>query len=243
MRSSSVIPGQYVVNEFPKCGGTWLSQLLEKSAGVPYPRLRLPRIGKNILHGHYLNAVGIRAAIVMWRDPRDVLVSHFHHCTRFTPITSAANVRRNRSLIGLSDDDQIDFERHFIRYLDLMQSRSIHPYFTLQDFYKSWFGRQGVEHTSYERLHLDGVNELVHLSSLIFSVTPEISDVSRVVEELSFKRVSGREAGVESSASFLRKGVMGDWQNVLLDDVLGRVNSDFGDEIKLFEQSGLSVAR
>jgi len=41
----------YVVNEFPKSGGTWVGQMLGRALGLPFPRNRLPALRPSIMHG------------------------------------------------------------------------------------------------------------------------------------------------------------------------------------------------
>ncbi len=47
---SGVLP-LYVVNGFPKSGGTWVSQMLGRALGVPFPRNRFPTLRPAIMHG------------------------------------------------------------------------------------------------------------------------------------------------------------------------------------------------
>ena len=36
--------GLYVINEFPKSGGTWVGQMLGRALGVPFPRIAYQRL-------------------------------------------------------------------------------------------------------------------------------------------------------------------------------------------------------
>jgi hypothetical protein len=56
----------YVVNEFPKSGGTWVGQMLGQALGVPFPRNRLPVLRPSIMHGHYLHPWGMKNVVVCW---------------------------------------------------------------------------------------------------------------------------------------------------------------------------------
>ena len=40
----------YVVNEYPKSGGSWVAEMLSEALGVPFPRNRLPMLRSSILH-------------------------------------------------------------------------------------------------------------------------------------------------------------------------------------------------
>ena len=72
--------GLYIVNEYPKSGGTWLSQMLADYLGIPFPRNRFPTIGKQVMHGHYYALRHNKRIICALRDGRDVMVSYYYHC-------------------------------------------------------------------------------------------------------------------------------------------------------------------
>ena len=61
-----------IVNEYPKSGGSWLSQMLSASLGLPFPRNRLPMLRSCLMQCHVVNPVGMRKVVVVWRDGRDV---------------------------------------------------------------------------------------------------------------------------------------------------------------------------
>ena len=238
-RNFGLLAGQTVVTEYPKCGGTWLCQMLEALIGIPYPRLRIPGPGAKLLHGHYLDPRGIRSGIVVWRDPRDILVSHFFHCVHFKDMTSERNTRRVRALIGLTDADEVRFDEHFPIYYELVSTRAIHPYFTIRDFHKSWFAKPGFFHTSYERLQRDAAGEISAVAAYLGYGDVPIERAKAVVANFDFSRVSGRKKGEEAAAEYLRKGIVGDWANYLEGEVLERVNRDLGDELERFARSSL----
>lgn len=52
---NGVVPWGYrpAINEYPKSGGSWLSQMLAEAFDLPNPRRRLPVLGSSILHGHF----------------------------------------------------------------------------------------------------------------------------------------------------------------------------------------------
>ena len=74
---SGAIP-LYIVNEYPKSGGTWVGQMLGRALRVPFPRNRFPVLRPSIMHGHYLRPWGMKNVVVVWRDGRDVMVSWYH---------------------------------------------------------------------------------------------------------------------------------------------------------------------
>ena len=74
---SGAIP-LYIVNEYPKSGGTWVGQMLGRALRVPFPRNRFPVLRPSIMHGHYLRPWGMKNVVVVWRDGRDVMVSWYY---------------------------------------------------------------------------------------------------------------------------------------------------------------------
>ena len=239
-RNYGLLSGQIVITEYPKCGGTWLSQLLADLTDYEYPRIKIPSFRKNILHGHYLSTAGIRSGVVMWRDPRDILISHFFHCAYFKPLTSDANTRRVRSKIGLTDNDEVVFTRDFPKYYSLLRAKSIHPYFSINEFYSKWFDHPGFIHTSYERLQQNTSAELAKIVKELTDTEVSNSSITKTVSKFEFSKVSGRSNGDEVSADYLRKGIVGDWKNYLEGEVLEIIMHDLEDEITRFEASYLS---
>ncbi len=79
-----------VVTEYPKSGGSWLSQMLSSALNIEYPRNRLPYINRDqLIHGHYLDVHKKVDTLVVWRDGRDTMVSYYYHTMFDKPITSA----------------------------------------------------------------------------------------------------------------------------------------------------------
>lgn len=238
-RNFRTIPGQHLVNEYPKSGGTWLAQMLSSYSGIPYPRLRLPRVGANVLHAHYCSAWGTNNAVVVWRDPRDVLVSHFFHVLHLRGETSRRNTLAVRRRLGMSNVESVDFNRHFLGYYELVMSRAIHPRFTWCDFFDNWFDRSEVVHTSYERLQADAAVELERIGEALQLPRVVGRDARSVVEAHAFELQSGRRAGQSDDKAFLRKGIIGDWRERFGPEILARIEADFGDRIARYESSAL----
>ncbi|MQA92878.1 MAG: hypothetical protein GEU90_22085 [Gemmatimonas sp.] len=96
---------------------------------------------------------------------------------------------------------------------------------------RTWEGRRGAHQVRYEDLHRDGTGELSRLIVAISGRTPEPSRVAEVLEEYSFARQAGRAAGEEDRKSFLRKGIVGDWQNQFSAEARETFDRVAGDEL------------
>lgn len=199
----------YVVNEFPKSGGTWVGQMLGRALGVPFPRNRFPMLRPSIMHGHYLRPGGIKNAVVVWRDGRDVMVSWYHQ--QLIPHEwNSLQVARSRRELPL--DDYNDVYKNLSAFIEYAFTRPHSPSFSWTDFVRRWHGRKGAVHVSYEDLRRDTASVL---RGVVRELTGEELHPERAAEieaEFSFERQSGRHSGEEDKKSFLRKGVVGDWR-------------------------------
>ena len=144
---SSTVP-LYVVNEFPKSGGSWTSQMLSEALGVPFPRNRFPSLRPSIIQGHFLSPWGMKNVLVVWRDGRDVMVSWYHHCL-------FKNERHNSFLVDavrgdLQLDDYSDVRGNLPAFIEYAFTRHRHPRFTWAGFANRWHGRRDVVYTRYE---------------------------------------------------------------------------------------------
>ena len=205
---SGVMP-LYVVNEFPKSGGTWVGQMLGRALGVPFPRNRLPVLQPSIMHGLYLRPWGIKSSVVVWRDGRDVMVSWYHQ--QLVPHEwNRAQVARSRRELPLEDYD--DIYENLPAFIEYAFTRPHSPGFSWTDFVRRWHGRKGAVHVRYEHLRHDTASELQRITRELAGEELSPEEASAIADEFSFERQSGRPSGEENSESFLRKGVVGDWR-------------------------------
>ena len=206
---SSAVP-LYVVNEFPKSGGTWVGQMLGRALGVPFPRNRFPVLKTSIMHGHYLNSWGIKNVVVAWRDGRDVMVSWYHQ--QLIPHEwNERQVRRSRKELPLGDYG--DVYGNLPAFIDYAFTRPHSPRFSWADFVRRWHGRKGAIHVRYEDLREDTTGELRRIVLGLTGKQVGSEEASAIAGEFSFERQAGRSAGEEDRRSFLRKGVVGDWRH------------------------------
>jgi hypothetical protein len=199
----------YVVNEFPKSGGTWVGQMLGRTLGVPFPRNRFPVLRPSIMHGHYLNPWGMKNVVVAWRDGRDVMVSWYHQ-QLIAHEWNELQVSRSHRELPLEDYE--DVYTNLPAFIEYAFTRPHSPRFSWADFVRRWHGRKDAIHVRYEDLRRDTAGELhrVVLGLTGRQLSPD--EATAIVEEFSFERQAGRRAGEEDKGSFLRKGVVGDWR-------------------------------
>jgi hypothetical protein len=209
--------GLYVINEFPKSGGTWVGQMLGRALGVPFPRNRLPAPRPSIMHGHYLNPLGMKNVVVPWRDGRDVMVSWYHQCLFPHELHNEHQVRRARRDPSFRDYDDVyenlpafiqwSFARHRSRRYSWADQ-----HFSWADFVNRWYPRKKVTHVRYEDLHRNTAGELQRIVLELTGRRLGSEEAVTIAQEFSFERQAGRLPGEEDKRSFLRKGTVGDWR-------------------------------
>ena len=235
----------YVVNEFPKSGGTWVGQMLGRALGVPFPRNRLPMLRPSIMHGHYLGPWGMKNVVVCWRDGRDVMVSWYHQ-QLISHEWNERQVRRSRKELRLHDYE--DVYENLPAFIEYAFTRPHSPRFSWADFVRRWHGRKAAIHVRYEDLRRETARELRRVVRGLTGerrLSPE--EATAIVEEFSFERQAGRRPGEEDRGSFLRKGVVGDWRNYFSPEARETFDRYAGDELILLgyerDRAWVEVAR
>lgn len=207
---SDILP-VYIVTEYPKSGGTWMSQLVAEYLGIPHPRNRVAHFESCVLQSHLKYMPTMANTVVVHRDGRDIMVSYYYYCLVPSPISVKSVVRDAH--IQMGDGDFSDVARWLPRFIEYKFQKREHPRFTWTEFIDSWRGR-GVTHARYEDLLADTVGELTRVLELLGCETVDQNRVHSVVEKYAFGRQTGRSPGTEKKGQFLRKGIAGDWRNV-----------------------------
>jgi hypothetical protein len=201
----------YIVNEYPRSGGTWLSQMLSRAMGVHFQRLGLVRPFPSVIHAHYRSPFALRNVCILWRDGRDALVSLYHHLYFSDDVNNSLVVDTTRRRLPLKDPALV--KENLPKFIEAVFEKKISPArFTWDEFVRNWIDRPGVAYARYEDLRAQTLSEIKRICS---TLSRDVSDdcVAHAVEEFSFERVSGRPPGQENKHSFLRRGVVGDWRN------------------------------
>ena len=201
----------YIVTEYPKSGGTWVSQMLSAYMRVPFPRNQRPRIESCIMHGHYLYSPRLRNTICVMRDGRDVMVSAYYHFLFQTEQNSTYGVKKFRKAMPFKDYENIrQHLPYFIEYMSTQYARQMH--FTWSEFVLSWHS-SGLLCIHYEDLLIEPLATLSQIIRSIAQIEPDEERIESVVSTYSFEARSGRQPGIERLGSSMRKGISGDWRN------------------------------
>lgn len=199
----------YVVNEFPKSGGTWVGQMLGRALDVPFPRNRLPMLRPSIMHGHYLSPFGMMNATVAWRDGRDVMVSWYHQCLSPHEYNDE-QVKQARRELPFADYG--DVYGNLPAFIEWAFTRPSAPRFTWSDFVRRWHTREDAVHVRYEDLRRDPAGELDRMVEELTGDRIGPESAREIADAFSFEKQAGRKSGEENTKSFLRKGVVGEWK-------------------------------
>jgi len=205
----------YLVAEYPKSGGTWYSQMLADYLELPFPRnTTKPVLEKCVMHGHELYK-GYRDRVsVVLRDGRDLMVSFYYHHLFFNEWNHHPSVQRHRDYLGFRDFEDIrENLPDFIEYMNTVWARKFN-HFSWSDFVFSWLKNVPAGQViRYEDLLSTPVAAMTLVINALGVVHIDRVKLEKIVDKYSFEKVAGRKTGIENKASFVRKGISGDWIN------------------------------
>ncbi len=225
----------YVVNEYPKSGGSWVGEMLSDALKVPFPRNRLPVFKSSILQGHTLKSWNMHNVVIVWRDGRDLLVSQYYYWLFKNERFNSRLVDRSRGDLQFTDYQDIKNNLPiFMKYI-FDDKRSIDISWT--DFVNKWADCERCVHVKYEDLRTQPFVELSRIVNELTGKTLEDDEIQNIIDAHSFERKSKRKPGDENIHSFMRKGIIGDWKNhftsksrKLFDDYAGNALISLGYE-------------
>ena len=209
---SSSLP-LYIVTEYPKSGGTWITQVLSECLGVPFPRNIRPKWESSMMHGHIKYSPLMSNVVAVFRDGRDCMVSWYFHTLFQNDKNSPILVEKTRKQLGFSDLDDVRSNLPaFIEYIFEKDKSSFSPYkFTWAQFVRDWNHRDCVK-IKYEAMVADGVTEISRVLASLNRSDVLKDHIEDVVEKYTFANQAKRKPGEENKSSFLRKGQPGDWK-------------------------------
>lgn len=145
------------VSGFPRSGTTWLSRLLSGVLDSPLTNLTGEPVSTDfcatgegdhtVIKTHWMSHEwdGQGKAVFIQRDPRDVAVSAAHYV--------GVSWERIVDNMCVWSRDEFDKTRHIF-----------HVQGTYYPFVQGWMNRSDAIHTTYEKLHKSGPNELYRIA-------------------------------------------------------------------------------
>lgn len=222
-----------LINEFPKCGASWLRRMLSEYQGVELSNGNNNRhgwlglVGKDaILQRHWINrGFNVDKTILAVRDPRDVYNSFYFHETYFHP--------RARFLNEYGYVEEDDDKSNLFRYL---KHKFAHPGKSIPHFlYSDWWDSYRSDNSSctvkYEDLVADAESEMTKLLHHLGIQSIDTEKLREVIDNNRFEKVNKRKKGQEDKTSHARKGVVGDWRNNFSSETIALVKEHLNDLI------------
>lgn len=208
---SDVLP-IYIVNEFPKSGGTWISHMLSDALGVEFRDNQMPRIEKSLIKGHFLHKRNMSNLVTVWRDGRDVLVSFYYHSYfKFRDLPFNHDyVDLMRSVYPF--DDYEDIYNNLPKFIEQQFLDPIAPSYTWTEFVDSWLDDKDSIHVRFEDIRANPVSELRRIYQ---SLTGQVLDVRRaeeIVHAHSIEKIKKNRSDFQDNHHFVRKGKVGGWK-------------------------------
>lgn len=219
----------YIVNEYPKSGGSWVGEMLSDALDIPFPRNRLPMLCSSILHGHMMHSWNMHNVLIVWRDGRDVLISQYFHSLFENERGNARLVAKCRADLRFTDYENVS--ENLVPFMEYVYVRKRHPRMSWTDFVNKWADCKRCVHVRYEDLRAYTVEALRRIVEELTGRTLDDAMLCSVVDKYTFEKMSGRKPGQSDSRSFMRKGVVGDWKSYFDKETKKRFREYAGDAL------------
>lgn len=210
----------WYICEYPKSGGTWLGRMIANYLDIPFAELSIFPNGLpcvNFAHWRYHSK--LRRCFYIYRDGRDVMVSHYFFRMmemRNPPDTASGRRWRRRYERAFGPNfDANDSRTWMARFVELEMTRPRWGQLTWPQHISDWYDldRRHIAFLSYEQLLNEPIKTLKEALEKFIDSPVDLEQLEQTMHRYSFENMSGRQRGQEDRNSFLRKGIIGDWRH------------------------------
>jgi hypothetical protein len=218
-----------LVNEFPKSGGTWLCRMLRDLTDREFADNRLPFSTTGIVKQHSVTDYKINSRVIVWRDPRDVMVSLYFHCFFVHEDYPFNKVMVQRSRSRYQFDDYDDVKTNLPIFVRDQFKNPLTP-FTWTQFATKWLNDPTAIGVRYEDLRSDTVAALTQLVSDL-----KIEPVRTPDDVANSHDISKKKKSDGNGKSFVRRGKVSGFVDYLDAETTDFIETECG---PLMEQLG-----
>lgn len=222
----------YVVNEFPKSGGTWISNVLSTLLRLPFHDNKTPPFEPQVLKGHFYFPGLIRNGVIVWRDGRDVMTSFYHHS-----FFKFADIPINHAFVDMMRDkyqfaDYNDVKANLPAYLEGELAKPSYPSFTWAQFVDKWHGNGRLPEVKYEDMRRDPIVTLADLAKRMTGRTFSGAEIQAALAQHDIKKIVKQQKPVEGQRFFVRSGKAAGWKEDYSEEALDIFNRHAGYALK-----------
>lgn len=220
----------WVLNEYPKSGGTWVAKVIASSLDLPYVEdLTIPVVNSSVIRTHWRPNPARNNTVHLMRDGRDVMVSLFHHRVRMFQVDPSRN-QRTKGRFDFELDPHL-IRDQLARFLEVeLGQPGGGASINWGDFVQAQLNcASPSEVITYEQMLDDPVTHLCRVLAAKGKAIPESRVASAVAlhDRSNAIQVSGKPSSV------LRQGKAGGWQDVFNDEALEVFERYCGNAMKL----------
>ncbi len=213
-RCRTSIPIVFVV-AYPKCGTTWVTQLVADYLQLPYLRNTLLPVGcPAVVHTHVPVWRSFPRGVYVLRDGRDALLSQYFSLISGIPDGDRPHLtsRQRRMLPGLVNKANV--RDNIAPFIERQMRRPASSRVNWADHVRSYVevNHPNIVLLRYEDLLHDGESALAKAMSELTGAEADAEQISIAIKRFSFARQARRHPGPEGP-HWLRKGQAADWVN------------------------------
>ncbi len=255
---SQLFTSNLCVIEYPRSGANWLLKMLSDYLRIPYrdldkkpesitgsllkkfvnipPLARfnstkclnpLKYLGKTHVF-HNIPSSTNKKIIYVIRDPRDVMVSYYHHEKNFT-----RKVLNRQTAFNFNDD--LSVKEELFAYIQHRFETKSFPYLNWSEHVKQALNDPGIFIIKYEDLLKTPSAQMAKAIEFL-ELKMDHKRIASIVSHHSFEKEKRRlKESRQDYSIHLRKGVSGEWKGLFNKEMLEYIYSYSEDQMRIFE--------